>query len=244
MSNHIRSSLRFATALGLLAFATTAAGAQQTFSRAHASRAELERAAAAATPTAANLIQERLRAGDFMPGDRIVLRVQNDSALTDTFTVRAGRVLTLPGLADMPLTGLLRSELEPALLQHLSRNYRDPQIQVLPLVRIAVMGQVQRPGFYALPSDALVSDAIMLAGGPTVQSDMQKAVMRRSGREILSPKVLRDAISRGSTLDQLDLRAGDEIFVAERPERDMQRMISTFAVVMTAVTAYLSLRGS
>src|SRR5687768_2701497 len=43
-------------------------------------------------------LRERLRDGDFQVGDRIVLSVRGDSALTDTFVVRAGRTLSLPNV--------------------------------------------------------------------------------------------------------------------------------------------------
>src|ERR1043166_2314097 len=43
-------------------------------------------------------IRERLENGDFNVGDRIALRVANVPSLTDTFTVRGGRVLELPDI--------------------------------------------------------------------------------------------------------------------------------------------------
>ena len=59
----------------------------------------------------ADALRARLRDGDFRGGDRIVLSVRGDSALTDTFTVHPGRTLRLPNLPELPLQGVLRAEL-------------------------------------------------------------------------------------------------------------------------------------
>jgi hypothetical protein len=88
--------------------------------RRQATRAELEQAAKA-TEQAATVapdektrdklladaagLRQRLRNGDFLPGDRIYLVVLGDSALTDTFTVRGDRRLQLPNIPDVTLSG-------------------------------------------------------------------------------------------------------------------------------------------
>src|SRR5213596_640664 len=41
-------------------------------------------------------IRARLADGDFQPGDRVLLRVDSEPALSDTFTVTPGRTLALP----------------------------------------------------------------------------------------------------------------------------------------------------
>src|SRR6266853_6499932 len=51
-------------------------------------------------------VRERLRDGDFQVGDRIMLRVEGEAGLTDTFTVRGGRELVLPSIGSVPLSGV------------------------------------------------------------------------------------------------------------------------------------------
>src|SRR5687768_9525071 len=143
-----------------------------------ASRATLEASAAAAESASAAAttqplreakraeawtLRERLRLGDFHPGDRIALIVEGHPTLSDTLAVRSGRVISLPDLPEIPLVGVLRSELQAHLTREIGRFVRDPKVRVVPLMRVAVLGQVGRPGYYALPADALLSDAIMIA---------------------------------------------------------------------------------
>ena len=162
------------------------------------------------------LLRARLRDGDFHAGDRIVLRVRADSAMTDTFVVRAGGMLELPALPPIPLHGVLRSELESHLTQAFARYLRDPQVEATSLIRVAVLGEVTRPGFFAMASDVLVSDAIMLAGGPSAAADVKRITIRRGAADLVRADDVRAAIAQGRTLDQLNLRAGDEIVVGER----------------------------
>ena len=44
----------------------------------------------------ASMIEERLEEGDFQPGDRVILIVENETALSDTFPVRGDRTIVLP----------------------------------------------------------------------------------------------------------------------------------------------------
>src|SRR5262245_10052097 len=56
-------------------------------------------------------VRERLELGDFQAGDRILLQVDGEPALSDTFTVTAGPVVTLPVTGAIRLRGVLRAEL-------------------------------------------------------------------------------------------------------------------------------------
>ena len=114
----------------------------------------------------AELIQARLTLGDFQVGDRILLSVDNQPALSDTFLVDQGPVLTLATIGDVPLRGVLRSELKNHLTQYLGRFLRDPIVRSRGLVRISLMGAVYCPGFYTFPGEVILTDAIMAASGP------------------------------------------------------------------------------
>jgi len=164
----------------------------------------------------ATLIRERLIAGDLQVGDQIALVVQGEQQFTDTFTVGPGRVISLPGLPDIELEGILRSEAQTYLTEQLSRFMRDPSVRVQALIRMAILGAVGRQGFYQIPAELLVSDAIMVAGGPGGSADPSKTVVRRGGTVLLTESEVEEAMTRGTTLDQLNLRAGDAIVVDEK----------------------------
>lgn len=161
----------------------------------------------------ATLIRERLTEGDLQVGDQIVLTMVGEEQFSDTFTVGSGRVLSPAGIPDIPLRGILRSEAEAYLTEQFSRYVRDPRVRVAALIRMGILGAVGSQGFYQVPADRLVSDAIMQAGGLAAGADPGRTFVRRGSTTLLTQDQVQDAIIRGATLDQLNLRAGDEIVV-------------------------------
>lgn len=243
--------MRFSCALFALTIVATDAAAQAnggTSNSSFASRTALEASAAAAESASmaatseplreskravAWALRERLRTGDFHPGDRIALIVEGHAAMSDTLTVRTGRTLLLPDLPPIDLQGVLRAELHEHLTREIGKYIREPKIRAVPLMRVAILGKVGRPGFYGLPADALLSDAIMVAGGPAADADLAKSVVRRGTERLLAHRDVSTALSDGITLDQLDVRAGDEIIVGEK------KKINVFAAlgVVTSLAA-------
>ncbi len=187
---------------------------------AFSTRASLQQAASGSGPAAVTA-QERLANGDFQVGDRIALAVTDagggEPALTDTFTVREGQVLRLPNIPDVTLHGVLHAELKDTLTRDLARYIKDPVVHATPLVRIAVLGQVPRPGYYSVAADELATSLLMHAGGLTNSSDLGKTVVKRGGQTVYTAKTLQTAMANGETVDQLALRPGDEIVVAASP---------------------------
>ena len=184
-------------------------------------------------------LHDRLTNGDFHAGDRIALVVRGDSTLTDTVTVRGGRIIQLGGLPEIPLAGVLHSELDSHLTKELSKYLRNPEVTALTLVQIAVLGSVGKPGFYALPTDMTLSDAIMLAGGPTQQSDVNRTKVVRNNQEAYGSDAVQRAFTSGTTLDQMSLRAGDQIVVGEKGRKDWLRVLQVVSLAAgIAVSIY------
>jgi len=153
------------------------------------------------------------RSTPFQVGDRILLRVEADSVLSDTFTVVAGPALRLPEIGEISLAGVSRSEVEPHLTRVLGRYIKHLTLEARALIRISVMGEVERPGFYAVPTDLVLPDALMLAGGATADARLDRLSVMRGNAALQDESALQAAIARGATIDELGMRAGDRIQV-------------------------------
>jgi hypothetical protein len=184
-------------------------------------------------------IRARLRDGDFDVGDRILLAIRGDSLVSDTVTVRAGRMIRLENMPDISLQGVLRSELQDYLTTQLARYIKHPEIQTTSLVRVAVMGAVNKPGYYQLPADIAMADAIMIAGGPTQNADVSRTQMKRGTDVLYSSALLGQEVAKGATLDQLNIRPGDQIEIGERHKTNWGMIASivgiTAGLISTAV---------
>ena len=159
---------------------------------------------------------KRLEFGDFRLGDRVAIFVEGEEALSDTFTVNRDRALDLIQFGVIPLTGVLRSELEGRVHTHIAEFIRNPVVRATPLLNVMVLGQVSSPGFYTVSWDALIGDVYMAAGGLQSESKIEALKIRRAGVEVYQGQVIQDAIVAGTSLDQLNLEDGDEFEVPER----------------------------
>src|SRR5438270_476874 len=137
-----------------------------------ATRAELDSLAGKLPPEGARMARLRLAEGDFQAGDRILLHVDRQPALSDTFDVNQARELMLPIAGPVPLKGVLLGEIETYLTERLRQYLKYPQVFARALIQISVQGAVARPGFYFVPPDGNLSDAIRAAGGTTRDARM------------------------------------------------------------------------
>jgi hypothetical protein len=203
--------------------------------------AEAKDAQAKGDSTTAFLVRYRLEQGDFREGDRVVVKVQGTGGFSDTLVVRTGDVLPIPQMGELPLTGVLRSEINDRLKAHVAKYLRDPVVQAIPLVRLGVLGSVGRPGFYYTAADLPLSDVLMEAGGPTADADVGKISIKRKGQEIIDPENSSVALSRGMSLDTMHLQAGDEIDVGRKREFNWGIIIPTVTGILGLLIAFTQL---
>ncbi len=179
-------------------------------------------------------------ASDFQVGDRIIMRVDVEPQLTDSFTVSPGPALILPIVGSVPLAGVRRDQIEKVLTDAVAKFYRNPVVRVRALVRIAILGEVLHPGFYAVPSEMLLPDLVMVAGGPTGAAQVNGIVVNRNGAKFLSGDSTYKATMRGLTLAQLGIRSEDQFVVphaadSERTIRIIAELLSIPIAIFTVI---------
>lgn len=182
----------------------------------------------------ARLVRARLAEGDFRVGDRLFVSVSGPMPVSDTVSVRTGDSITVKGITDVTLAGVLRSELEPTISAAVAKLVRGSVVRAGPLLWMAVLGGVQKPGFYAMPPDVLLGDALMRAGGPAPQADLGHTEIVRNGAKLYDREYVRTVLAQGITLDQLALHSGDQIVVGEKKPK-------SFTTILQASVAIISL---
>ena len=178
----------------------------------------------------------RVPQGDFELGDQILLEVEGDSQFTHVFSVGAGPALTLPVIGAIPLSGVRRVDVEAYLGQQLARYMKNPMVHAKVLVRLGVLGEVEHPGYYAVAAGAVVSDALMAAGGPTKDAKFTAARIERGGKGLYEGNAFQDAFARGMTVEGLGLRTGDRIIVPRRTDAEAKwRIIGIIVGIPAAI---------
>ena len=175
--------------------------------------------------------------GDVQVGDRILLQVEGDDSLTDTFTVEAGPALKLRAIGAISLAGVRRADLEAFLARELAKYLRNPVVHAHVLVRVSILGEVEHPGFYAVPADLVLGDALMRAGGSTRDANVNKLRIERDRAGVIwEGGRLRRAIADGKTLDQMGLKPGDQVVVPRRGDPEAKfRVLAILATIPVAV---------
>ena len=161
-------------------------------------------------------IRTRLTQGDFQPGDRIELVVEQYPELTDTLAVQGNRTLQLQGIGALPLEGVLRSELEEHVRQAVARIIRDPRLQARAFVRIGLNGAFNAPGYYLVDSDLPLTELMMRGGGPARDAEADEARIDRGNVVVVPPPDFREALRMGATVEQLGLREGDTVVIPDQ----------------------------
>jgi hypothetical protein len=175
---------------------------------------------------------------DLQEGDRVVLKFDGDAQLNDTFTVSRGPALVLPVVGNVSLVGVPRDSIESVLTVAIARYYRNPTVHAHALVRIAVLGEVIRPGFYAVPTDMLLPDVVMLAGGPTPLAQIDGLKVTRLGLPLIARDSTQNAIARGLTISQIGVRSEDQFVVprANDSERTIRIIAELIAIPVAVAT--------
>jgi protein involved in polysaccharide export with SLBB domain len=183
-------------------------------------------------------LRERLSNGDFRVGDRIVLWVEGEEALTDTFVVTPERTVILPTVGEVDLSGLLRTELDARIRDEVGRYISNPILSTRSLVRISFIGFFAEEGFYLVPPEMPLSDALMTYPGLGPEGNVAKARIVRGDEILLQGRELRDALRDGATLGELRLYSGDQVNLPRRSAFAAGEIGRTIAVAGTIIWAF------
>jgi protein involved in polysaccharide export with SLBB domain len=179
--------------------------------------------------------------GTFQVGDRVSIRVEGDSVLSNTYTVGPGPALVLPDIGVIALRGVRRTDVDSYLKEQLGRYLKEAIVHAKVLLRLSVIGEVEHPGFYSVAVDAALEDALMQAGGPTRDAKVTAMrIERAGGKAVLEGDSLQLALARGLTADQVGLRDGDRFVLPRLTRRDAE---STWRILGILVTLPVAIYG-
>jgi protein involved in polysaccharide export with SLBB domain len=144
------------------------------------------------------------------PGDVIRVWVWREKDYSGEFPVEARGVVVLPLLGEVSVPGKTAEALADTLRQAYRKYLNNPSIQVTVLRRIAVQGEVVKPGLYPADATITIGELIALAGGVTPGGNPKKIRLVRDGRVIVS------GLGPGTVLQQSPVQSGDAVFVPQK----------------------------
>lgn len=153
--------------------------------------------------------------------DVLEVRVYGEEDLSGEFRVSNDGTIDYPFAGRIEVAGLRSGELQTAIAGKLKDGYlKNPQVSVMVKEwnsrKIAVLGQVQKPGSVVYFPKMTIVDAIAAAGGFTPIAAKNKVTLRREGKGAVNSNVLPVAdISEGRS-PNIPLLPGDVLVVEER----------------------------
>lgn len=179
--------------------------------------------------------QEVVSVGDLvlLPGDILRVAIWREEDLSGDFRVGPDGNVILPLLGQRLVTDSTWDSVRDRLLEAYREELRNPSIELTPLRRIYVLGEVNEPGLYPVDPTVSLAGAVAMAGGASPEGDLRNLRVVRGGALVL------DGIHSETALASLDVRSGDEIFVGRRNwfSRNSQfvisAMLSLSAIIVT-----------
>lgn len=169
------------------------------------------------------------------PGDVLRVVIWREPDLSGEFIVDTDGVVTLPMIGVQRVTGIPLGQLRTRIMEQYRVNLRNPSISVTTLRRIQVLGQVNRPGLYNLDPTVTLSGAIATASGASPLGDLRRIRLVRNGKTFAA------RVGGNETLNTLDVRSGDQIYVGERSWIDRNSAFLVGALISTATTIVVTL---
>src|SRR5688572_25864553 len=144
------------------------------------------------------------------PGDAVRLEVRDEPTLTAQYPVDVDGFVLLPLVGIVPVAGRSFPDVQRDVLEAFRRELANPVIRLTPVLRIAVLGEVIRPGLIAVDPTLSFADILASAGGLTPSANRRDISLIRDGQRIVTTSVEDVALVRSSVL------SGDQIFVGRR----------------------------
>lgn len=167
------------------------------------------------------------------PGDILRITIWREPDLSGEFLIDEQGIATLPLLGERQVTGIPLRQLRQQLIDAYRGELRNPSITVVPLRRVNILGEVNRPGLYGLDPTVTLAGAVATAGGAAPTGDIRRIRIIRDGQVLLR------RADAGVTLSSVDIRSGDEIIVDRRGwvERNTSLVVTAIlSVTSIAIT--------
>ncbi len=174
------------------------------------------------------------------PGDGIRIIFYNiTDPISGDYFVQKDESLMLPYLGRINLVNKVYDSVKKEIITKYSSLYRNPEISILPLLKVNILGEVRIPGFYYVTGIEKLSDLIAKAGGLTSDADVDDIFITRNNKkiEIDGQKI----INSGSKINDIGLQSGDGIYISRRwfSGNTPTIVISSIAAVTTIIAAII-----
>ncbi len=148
------------------------------------------------------------------PGDIVKVQVFGHDELSGEYPVDEQYLLLLPIIGEFSVRDMPVTELRRRIRAEFGQLYTQSFVSIIPLFRVAVLGEVNRPGLYSVDPTMTIYDVLATAGGATRDAKGGDTKLIRAGQQV--PVPVDAAWLARATLRELGVRSGDQIVVPRK----------------------------
>jgi protein involved in polysaccharide export with SLBB domain len=149
------------------------------------------------------------------PGDEVRILLWGRVNANYNLTVDRDGKITIPSVGPVFVAGMTFEEMSKNLItqsQQIVGANIDVSMGSLKTIPVFVLGDVRRPGAYTIGSFATVTDALLIAGGPSPIGSLRRVQLKRKDK-LVTTFDLYDLLLKGDKSHDTMLQAGDIVFV-------------------------------
>jgi polysaccharide biosynthesis/export protein len=149
------------------------------------------------------------------PGDEVKILLWGRVNAQHNLIVDRNGNITIPQIGPLQVAGMSFEQMSQQLIQQANQIVGaniDVTMGSLKSIPIFVLGDVRRPGAYTVGSFATITEALLIAGGPSGIGTMRNIQLKRKDK-VITTFDLYDLFLKGDKSKDLILQAGDVVFV-------------------------------
>ena len=159
--------------------------------------------------------QEKYESYRLGPHDVLEITVLNRETITRKTEIRDDGMISFPLIGNIQIAGLTVPELQTLLTQKLSEYITKPNIDIQIVeygsLRVAVLGEVNKPGIIFLRGKTTILEAVAMAGGLTENADLINTYLIR-GKDII-PINFYTLFKKGDLSQNIEVKKKDIVYI-------------------------------
>jgi len=169
------------------------------------------------------------------PGDGVkIIFLDITDQISGDYSIQPDGNLQLPFIGIISTSNKAFTVIKKEIYEKYDSLYKNPELNVLALYRINILGEVNSPGYYYTTEDQKLTGILALAGGLTSDANLDNVYIIRNDREVeLDVETI---MREGDTASDFGLQSGDQIYVPRSFWSDTGRFTWIFSAI-TAVVA-------
>jgi len=149
------------------------------------------------------------------PGDEIRITMWGRANANYNLTVDRDGKISIPTIGPLAVAGMTFEQMSGYLIkqaEQITGTNVDISMGSLRTMQVFILGDVRRPGAYTIGSFATITDALLMAGGPTEIGSMRNIQLKRKDK-VIQTFDLYDLLLKGDKSHDVIMQAGDIVFV-------------------------------